>query len=47
MYARGFFENERCCELGMCSQHADVWGRDLGDESTGVSEAACYREENA
>ena len=33
MYARGFVENERCCVLGMCSQHVDVWGRDLGNES--------------
>ena len=25
-------------------QHVDVWGRDLGDESRGVSEAASHRE---
>ena len=24
----------------MCSQHVDVWGRDLGNESRGFSEAA-------
>ena len=46
MYARGVFENERCVK-GMCSQCVDVWGRDLGDESRGFSEAASHREENA
>ena len=30
-----------------CSQHVDIWGRDLGDESRGFSEAASHREENA
>ena len=29
----------------MCSQH--VWGRNLGDESMGVSEAVSNRQENA
>ena len=31
----------------MCSQRVDVRGRDLGDESGGVSEAANHREQNA
>ena len=31
----------------MCLQRVDVWGRDLGDESRGFSEAASHREENA
>ena len=31
----------------MCSQHVDVWGRVLGDESRSFSEAASHREENA
>ena len=31
----------------MCSQRVDVRGRDLSDESRGVSEAASHREENA
>ena len=31
----------------MCSQHIDIWGRNLGDKSGGVSEAASHREENA
>ena len=31
----------------MYSQHADVWGRNLSDESRGVSEAACHRKKNA
>ena len=30
----------------MCSQHVDVWSRNLGDESRGVSEAVSHREEN-
>ena len=47
MYVRGFFENERCCVKGMCSQCVDVWDRDLGGESRGVSEAARHTEENA
>ena len=46
MYARGFFEIESCV-YGMCSQHVDVWSRDSGDESRGVSEAVNHREENA
>ena len=33
--------------IGMCSQCVDVWGRDLGNESSGFSEAASHREENA
>ena len=32
---------------GICLQHVDVWSRDLGNESRGVSEAASHREENA
>ena len=28
----------------MCSQRVDVWGRDLGDESKGFSEAVSHRE---
>ena len=31
----------------MCLQHVDVWGRNLGDESRGISETASHREENA
>ena len=31
----------------MCSQHVDIWGRNLGDETWGVSEAASYRVKNA
>ena len=31
----------------MCLQCVDVWGRDFGDESRGVLEAASHREENA
>ena len=31
----------------MCSQCVDVGGRNLGNESRGVSEAASHREENA
>ena len=31
----------------MCLQCVDVWGRDLGDESKGFSEAASHRKENA
>ena len=31
----------------MCSQRVDVWGRDLGDESRGFSEAASHVVENA
>ena len=45
MFVGGFFENERYCALGMCLQRVDVWNRDLGDESRGVSEAASHREE--
>ena len=40
----------KCCVQivkGKCSQRVDVWGRDLGDESRGVSETASHREENA
>ena len=33
--------------ISMCSQRVDVWGRNLGDESGGVSEAASNREKNA
>ena len=33
MYARGFFENERCCVYGMCLQRVDVWTRDMSDEN--------------
>ena len=47
MYARGVFENERCCVYGMCSQRVVVRGRDLGNESRGFSEAVSHREENA
>ena len=47
MYVRGFFENERCCVLNVCSQHVDVGGRNLGDESRAVSEAVTHREKNA
>ena len=43
VYARGVFENERCCVYGMCLQRVDIRGRDLGDESRGFSEAACHR----
>ena len=32
---------------GTCSQCVDIRGRDLRDESRGVSEAASHREENA
>ena len=38
MYARGFFDDERC---------VDIWGINLGSESRGVSETASHREENA
>ena len=31
----------------MCSQHVDICGRNLGDESRGVSEAVSHRQENA
>ena len=31
----------------MCSQCVDVWGRNLGVKSGGVSEAVSHREENA
>ena len=31
----------------MCLQCVDVWGRNLGDESMGVSEAMNHREQNA
>ena len=31
----------------MCLQCVDVWSRDLGNESKGVSEAVSHREENA
>ena len=31
----------------MCSQRVDIWGRNLCDESRGVSEAASHREKNA
>ena len=47
VYARDFFVNERYCVYGMCSRHFDIWGRDLGNENRGVSEAASHREENA
>ena len=47
MYVRGFSEDERCCVQGIYLQHADVWGKNLGDESSGVSEAASHREKNA
>ena len=30
----------------MCSQCVDVWSRNLGDESMGVSQAASHREKN-
>ena len=30
----------------VCSQHIDVWGRNMGNERRGVSEAASHREEN-
>ena len=30
----------------MSFQCVDVWGRDLGDESRGFSEAVTHREEN-
>ena len=46
MYVRGVFENEKCGVKGMCLQRVDVWGRDLGDENRGFSEAASHREEN-
>ena len=41
MYARGFFENEKCSVEGMCLQHVDVWERDLGDESRGTQRGEC------
>ena len=28
-------------------QHVDLWGRNLGDESRGVSENVTHREKNA
>ena len=31
----------------MCSQHVDVWGRNLADGSRSVSEAVSHRERNA
>ena len=31
----------------LCSQHVDVWDRNLGNESRDVSEAASHREKNA
>ena len=31
----------------MCLQRVDIWCRNLGDESKGVSEAASHREKNA
>ena len=31
----------------MCLQHVDIWGRDLGNESRGVSVVVSNREENA
>ena len=31
----------------MCSPHVDVWDRDLGNESGGVSEAVSHRDKNA
>ena len=45
MYMRSFFEDERFCVYDVCSC-ADIWGRNLGDESRGesrgVSEAASH-----
>jgi hypothetical protein len=32
---------------GVCSQHVDIWGRNLGDESRGGSEAVSHIEKNA
>ena len=29
---------------GVCLQHVDVWGKNLDDESIGVSESASHRE---
>ena len=31
----------------MCVQHVDIWSRNLGNESSGVSEAVSQRNENA
>ena len=39
MYVSGVFEDARCCVKGMCSQHIDVWGRNLGNKNRGVSDA--------
>ena len=44
MYARGFLKG---VVYKGCSQCVGVWGRNLGNESRGVSEAASHREENA
>ena len=31
----------------MCTQCVDIWGRNFGDESRGVSDVASHREKNA
>ena len=45
MYARASLRMKGV--YGMRLQHVGVWGRNLGNESRGVSEAVSHRDENA
>ena len=46
MYTRGFSEDETCIRC-VFTAHVDVWGRNLSNESKGVSEAASHSKKNA